>query len=128
MKKRVALALVLVLAAVGLALAARSGAQDDDALDPLRAAAGSHKLAFDNTFVRVLDVHVPPGGREPRHRHPHGLSVYFTDWTVKVTPDGGAAQVHERKAGSFAWTEAVIHTVENVGKTEGHVLRVELKF
>ena len=128
MEKKAILGLALVLSAAVLALAARSWAQDDDALDPLRAAAGTHKLAFENTFVRVLDVHVPPGGSEPRHRHPHGLSVYFTDWTVKVAPEGGAAQVHERKAGSFAWNEAVIHTVQNVGKTEGHVLRVELKF
>ncbi len=128
MTKKLIFSLALALAAAGLALAARSWAQDDDALDPLRAAPGSHRLAFDNNFVRVLDVHVPPGGKEPRHRHPHGLSVYFSDWTVKVTPDGGTPQVHDRKAGTFAWTEAVLHTVENVGKTEGHVLRVELKF
>jgi len=77
--------------------------------------------------VRVLDVRVPPGSIEKRHRHPHGLSVYFTDWTVKVTIDGRAPEVHERKSGTFAWNEAVTHTVENVSKTEGHVLRIELK-
>jgi hypothetical protein len=27
----------------------------------------------------------------------------------------------------FAWSEAVIHTVQNVGQSEGHVLRIELK-
>lgn len=126
MRKRVIVGLALALAAATLALAARSQSQED-ALDPLRAAGDSHKLAFENSFVRVLDVHVRPGKTEPRHRHPHGLSVYFTDWTVKVTPDGRAPEVHERKAGTFAWNEAVVHTVENVGQTEGHVLRVELK-
>jgi hypothetical protein len=35
--------------------------------------------------------------------------------------------VNHRKSGTFAWTDAVIHTVENVGKSEGHVLRIELK-
>lgn len=99
----------------------------DDPLDPIVAAPDTHKLAFENAFVRVLDVHVPPGKVEPRHRHPHGLSVYFTDWEVKVTVDGEKPVVRERKAGTFAWSDAVVHTVENVGRTEGHVLRIELK-
>jgi beta-alanine degradation protein BauB len=99
-----------------------------DALDPVRVAADTHKIAFENAFVRVLDVHIPPGSIEPRHRHPHGLSVYFTDWAAKVTVDGKEAQVNQRKTGMFAWSDAVIHTVQNVGTSEGHVLRIELKF
>jgi len=100
----------------------------DDALDPVRVAADTHRVALENQFVRVLDVHLPPGKVEPRHRHPHGMSVYFTDWEAKVTPDGKPTEVHPRKAGTFAWNEAVIHTVQNAGKTEGHILRIELKF
>jgi len=100
----------------------------DDALDPVRIAPDTHKVAFENAFVRVLEVHVPAGKTEPRHRHPHGLSVYLTDWDAKVTIDGRPAQVNQRKSGSFAWSDAVVHTVENVGKTEGHVLRIELKY
>jgi len=99
----------------------------EDPLDPLRVAGDTHRLAFENSFVRVLDVHLPPGKVEPRHRHPHGMSVYFTDWEAKVTVDGGTPDVHPRRAGTFAWSEAVVHTVENVGKTEGHILRIELK-
>jgi len=99
----------------------------DDALDPARVASDTHKVALDNAFVRVLDVRIPPGKTEPRHRHPHGMSVYFTDWEAKVTVDGQQPQVNHRKAGTFAWNEAVIHSVENVGKSEGHVLRIELK-
>jgi quercetin dioxygenase-like cupin family protein len=98
-----------------------------DALDPVRVASDSHRIALENAFVRILDVHVPPGKTEPRHRHPHGLSVYFTDWDAKVTVDGKPPVVNQRKAGTFAWSDAVIHTVENVGKTEGHILRIELK-
>jgi hypothetical protein len=45
-----------------------------------------------------------------------------------VTPDGGATEVHRRKAGTFAWNEAGIHSVKNVGGSEGHILRIELKF
>ena len=119
---------VLVTAALVIAVTTFVGTQSkDDPLDAVLAAPDTHKIAFENAVVRVLDVRVPPGRTERRHRHPHGLSVYFSDWTVKVTVDGRAPEVHERKNGTFAWNEAVTHTVENVGKAEGHVLRIELK-
>ena len=127
MRKKSLLMLAALIAAT-LGIARMVTPQTSDPLDPLRAAGGSHKLAFENRFVRVLDVHVPVGQSEPRHRHPHGLSVYFTDWDAKVTADGAAPEVHHRAAGSFAWSEATVHTIENVGKTEGHILRIELKF
>lgn len=121
-----------LLTVVGLVIAgvvARSAfGQADDPLDPLRVAGDSHKLVLDNAFVRVLDVHVPAGKTEPRHRHPHGLSIYFTDWEASVTVDGKPAELHRRKSGTFAWNEAVVHAVQNAGKTEGHILRVELKY
>lgn len=116
------------LAALALAAARAALSQSsEDPLDPIRVAADTHKVALENAFVRVLDVHLPPGKVEPRHRHPHGLSVYFTDWEAKVTVDGGQPEVRSRKAGTFAWSEAVVHTVQNVGPTEGHILRIELK-
>jgi quercetin dioxygenase-like cupin family protein len=120
------LTLVLALATASVAALAMAPPSDDP-LDPIRVAPDTHKIALDNPFVRVLDVRLPPGSVEKRHRHPHGMSVYFTDWTAKVTVDGKAAEVRERKAGTFAWSEAVVHTVENVGQTEGHILRIELK-
>ena len=99
-----------------------------DALDPVLVAADTHKVAFENAFVRILEVRIPAGNIEPRHRHPHGLSVYFSDWEAKGTVDGKPAQVNSRKSGTFAWSDAIVHTVENVGKTEGRVLRIELKY
>ncbi len=117
-----------VLAGIGLVAARLAFSHaGDDPLDPVRVAGDTHRLAFENAFVRVLDVRLPPGKVEPRHRHPHGMSVYFTDWDARVTPDGAAPEVHHRKAGTFAWNEAVVHTVENAGTTEGHILRIELK-
>jgi len=115
---------IVALAAIAHVLSAAP----DDPLDPIRVAGDTHKLAFENSFVRVLDVHLRPGKVEPRHRHPHGMSVYFTDWEAKVTPDGRPSEVHHRQAGTFAWNEAIVHSVENAGSTEGHILRIELKY
>lgn len=126
MTRRLQLLTVVVVVVAAAAFVRTQKA--DDALDPVRIAPDTHKIAFENAFVRVLEVHVPAGKTEPRHRHPHGLSVYLTDWDAKVTVDGRPAQVNQRKSGSFAWSDAVVHTIENVGKTEGHVLRIELKY
>jgi quercetin dioxygenase-like cupin family protein len=128
MKKKLALVAAVLSGATLVAVRLASSQAKEENLDPIVVAGDTHKLAFENEFVRILDVHVPPGSIEKRHRHPHGMSVYFTDWTVKATVDGKAPEVHERKAGTFAWSEAVVHQVENVGKTEGHILRIELKF
>ena len=111
---------------VGVALAAGFH-QGVDALDPVKVAPDSHKIAFENMFVRVLEVRVLPGSVEPRHRHPHGLSVYLASQDTRITIDGQAPQVGHREAGSFAWSDAVVHTVQNVGTTPMHVLRIELK-
>lgn len=126
MKKKLTLTLA-VAAAVTAGSLARSQSQPDP-LDPIRVAGDTHRLAFENSFVRVLNVRLPPGKLEPRHRHPHGMSVYFTDWDARVTVDGGKPEPRQRKAGTFAWSDAIVHSVENAGKTEGHILRIELKF
>ena len=129
-ERRIVTRKTLVLATVAIAIAATAlaGTQStDQTLDPVRVAPDTHKIAFENAFVRVLEVRIPAGKIEPRHRHPHGLSVYFTDWEAKVTVDGRPPQVNQRKMGTFAWSDAVVHTVENVGKSEGRVLRIELK-
>lgn len=57
-----------------------------------------------------------------------GLSIYFNDWDAKITIEEQQPQTRHRQAGTFAWSEAIVHTVQNVGKTDAHILRVELKF
>ena len=128
MIRKIVLFSTTAVLAIGVAATLVHSQTAGDALDPVRVAADTHRVAFENAFVRVLEVRIPPGKTEPRHRHPHGLSVYFSDWDAKVTVDGKPAQVNPRKTGTFAWSDAVVHTVENAGKTEGRVLRIELKY
>lgn len=100
-----------------------------EVLDPVKVAPDTHKAIFENNFVRVIEAKVPVGGREPKHGHPHGITVYLADYDVemKTYPDGNVTRAH-RKFGTVTWSEAVVHEVQNVGKTDSHALRVELKF
>lgn len=128
MTRRIVLFAAAATILAGVATTLARGQTSGDALDPVVVASDTHRVAFENAFVRILEVHIPAGKTEPRHRHPHGLSVYFTDWDAKSTVDGKPAQVNARKRGTFAWSDPIVHTVENVGKTDGHVLRIELKY
>ena len=125
MKRTVMIACAAVLAAALLVLRATSAAPQE--LDPLKVAADTHKLVFENTFVRVLETRVPPGKTEPMHRHGKRVVVYLSDFHTRTTEQGGKPQDNLRKAGLTRWSEPLVHTVQNIGKTEGHVISVELK-
>jgi len=103
-----------------------SGAVSEE-LDPLKVAADSHKLVFENQFVRVLETHVPPGKTEPWHQHGRRVVVYLSDFYTRTTERGHVPQEQLRRFGLVRWSEPIIHQVENIGKTEGHVISVELK-
>jgi len=123
LRRTVVTALALV-AAAGFWRVATAVPQD---LDPLKAAPDTHKLAFENAFVRVLEVRVPPGKTEPMHQHPRRVVVYLSDFHTRTTERGGKPQENLRKAGLVRWSDPIVHQVENIGTTEGHVISVELK-
>jgi hypothetical protein len=71
-----------------------------DGYDAVQAAPNSHKVIFENVFVRVLEVSVSPGTTVPMHHHrwpsllvswdtggrsPH-VSYHSADGTVKEIP------------------------------------------
>ena len=125
MKKQICAAGLAVLCAGGALWRVSAGVPQE--LDPLKVAADTHKLVFENPFVRVLETRVPPGKTEPWHHHGRRVVVYLTDFNTRSTERGGKPQDTLRKAGLARWSEPVVHQVENIGKTEGHVISVELK-
>ena len=97
-------------------------------LDLLKLMPETHKLLFENQFVRVIESRVPVGGVEPKHSHPHCVTVYLADVDVEIKtfPDGTISQAH-RTAGTAGWSEATVHEVKNVGTTSSHNIRIELR-
>ena len=62
--------LLLVLASGYFYLYGQDKSDFPDGFDALQAAPKSHKLIFENAFVRVLEVDVPPAGQSvPMHHH-----------------------------------------------------------
>jgi hypothetical protein len=105
----------------------RQGNAIPEELDPLKVAPETHQLVFENQFVRVLEVNVPPGKLEPWHKHARRVVVDLNEWTSRSTERGGQPKEATRKAGSVRWVDATTHQVENIGKTAGHAYSIELK-
>jgi hypothetical protein len=97
------------------------------AQDLVKLAPDDAKVIVDNDRVRVLDVLLIPGAKEPMHSQPAHVAVYLSSTRVKVTTPDGKTVEREHKAGEVSWSEAVTHTVENVGSTDQHVIVIELK-
>ncbi len=97
------------------------------AQDPVKVSPNTHKVLLENDRVRVLDVRVKPGEKQPMHSHPANVVYFLSDAKVKFTYPDGKTEVREGKAGAARWNEAVTHAAENVGTAELHLVQVELK-
>ncbi len=116
-----------ILLLIGAAVAVRRASAQEE-LDSLKVCANTQKLLIENAFVRVIDDRIPAGVAEAKHRHAHGLTIVLGDYEAEQTiyPEGRVVRSH-RHFGDVAWTEPTVHEVRNVGKTDSHVIRVELK-
>jgi len=87
------------------------------------------KLVLDNSFVRVIEAHIPAGSAEPRHRQLRGVSVSMGDYTIEHSDTPGGKWIRNpRKLGTVYWSEAGMHETRNVGATDSHTIRIEIKF
>ena len=103
-------------------------------MDALVAAPASHRVIMENSQVRVLDVVIEPGNREPEHTH-EAASVMIVDEPARIRYYEGDARQFEspERLGSPAgvrvrWMEPEgPHSVENIDEYRYHAIRVELK-
>ena len=126
MKRRQLLFSFLKSIAVGIVAASSTSGQDE--LDPVKLMPGTHKVVFENSFVRVIESRVPAGGREIKHRHPHNVTVFLADFDseIRTFPNGDWTPVH-RTSGTATWNEASVHEVKLGANAPSHTIRIELK-
>ncbi len=125
MKRRQLLFSILKGVVLGIGFDQLVHAQEQ--LDPLEIMPDTHRLLFENEFVRVIESKVPAGRVEPKHSHPHCVPISLADFEAEITtfPDGKTVRVR-RTFGSVAWSEATVHEVKIVGNAPSHNVRVEL--
>ena len=89
-----------------------------------------HRLKFENPFVRVFDVLIPPGDISLFHIHLHdGLSTRLTDARIRDEALDGTSEDSALKRGavSFAYRpRPLTHRVSNIGDTPFRNIFVEI--
>jgi quercetin dioxygenase-like cupin family protein len=102
-------------------------------MDAVVAAPDSHRVLFENDDVRVLEVIIAAGHREPEHTH-RDPSVMIVDGPARIRYYRGdtltfSSPEHAPEAGTRAnWMEPEgPHSVENVDNHAYHAIRVELR-
>jgi len=97
------------------------------AQDPTKVEASHYKLAFENEFVQVLDVHYGPHEKSAMHDHPGGVVVILTGGHLRFTDQHGKSQEVYAKAGESRWFPPFKHRVENLGDTAYNAVYIGIK-
>ena len=106
-----------------------------ESLDAPAAAPENHRILFENERVRVLDVVVPVGSREPVHAH-CWPSVLYVMFRGKLRERDAAGTVIREATetpppSAFPFTQwlpvSPPHSIENLDSQPIHLLRIELK-
>jgi beta-alanine degradation protein BauB len=95
--------------------------------NPNMVAADVYTKVMENDRVRVFDVGFKPGQKTVMHGHPDHVVYVLSDFTLHLTAPDGTSQVVPLKTGQTIFMEAGPHAAQNIGKTEGHALVIELK-
>jgi hypothetical protein len=94
--------------------------------DPTQTDPDKYTVVFENALVRVLDYRDKPGDRTHPHVHPASV-MYTLSAFQRRLGSGDRSVVVDKKAGEVNWLEAQEHFGENVGRSDTHVIFVELK-
>lgn len=94
--------------------------------DPLNVGKNVYKLVMENDRVRVLDLFLKQGDKVAMHYHPDHVIYVLNGGKAKLT-SSGKTDVMDMKSGQAIFLKALSHDAENTGKTDLHLLVVELK-
>src|SRR6266852_4170956 len=97
------------------------------AQDPAKVEPKHYKLAFENEWVQVVDVHYGPHERSVMHDHPGGVVVILTGGHLRFTDQHGKTQEVYAKPGESRWFPPFKHEVENLGDTAYNAVYIGIK-
>ena len=97
------------------------------AQDPTKAEPTHYKLAFENEYVQVVNVHYGPHEKSNLHAHPGGVVVVLTAGHLRFTDENGKVQEVSAKPGEARWFPPFKHRVENLGDTAYSAVYIGVK-
>jgi len=112
--------LVLCLG-IGLATAVAQKAKDATEVTP-----DTHRVAWENANVRVVEIRASSGQKIPLHSHPAHVLAVLSPARVKLTTTDGKSSVVEFRPGDALWSDGVEHSAEVLAGTV-HLIMVEVK-
>jgi beta-alanine degradation protein BauB len=97
------------------------------AQDPTKVEPKHYKLAFENEYVQVVNVHYGPHEKSELHAHPGGVVVVLTAGHLRFTDQNGKTQEVFAKPGDPRWFPPFRHKVENLGETSYNAVYIGIK-
>jgi quercetin dioxygenase-like cupin family protein len=97
------------------------------AQDPTKAEPTHYKLAFENEYVQVVNVHYGPHEKSSLHAHPGGVVVVLTGGHLKFTDEHGVVREVHALPGEARWFPPFKHKVENLGNTAYSAVYIGIK-
>jgi quercetin dioxygenase-like cupin family protein len=97
------------------------------AQDPTKVEPTHYKLAFENEYVQVVNVHYGPHEKSGLHAHPGGVVVILTAGHLRFTDENGKTQEVFAKSGESRWFPPFKHKVENLGDTSYSAIYIGIK-
>lgn len=97
------------------------------AQDPTKVEATHYKLAFENEYVQVVDVHYGPHEKSNMHSHPGGVVVVLTGAHLRFTDEHGKPTEVYAKPGESRWFPPFRHRVENLSDSAYNAVYVGIK-
>jgi quercetin dioxygenase-like cupin family protein len=97
------------------------------AQDPTKVEPSHYKLAFENEYVQVVNVHYGPHEKSVLHAHMGGVVVVVTAGHLRFTDENGKTQDVFAKPGDPRWFPPFKHRVENIGDTPYNAVYIGIK-
>jgi quercetin dioxygenase-like cupin family protein len=97
------------------------------AQDPTKVEPKHYRLAFENEWVQVVNVHYGPHEKSAMHDHPGGVVVILSGGHLRFTDQDGKAQEVYANAGESRWFPPFKHEVENLGDTAYNAVYIGIK-
>jgi quercetin dioxygenase-like cupin family protein len=97
------------------------------AQEAIKAEPSHYKLAFENEYVQVVNVHYGPHEKSSMHAHMGGVVVNITAGHMRMTDEHGKVREVRSLPGEARWFPPFKHSVENLEGASTNSVYVGIK-